>query len=402
SIEIREPALGGWTRRSLLALQSALCLALLFSAGLFSASLNRVMSLDYGVDLDRTLQVGYNLRRDSRTQADVKALYARALDQVQQLPGVERAALSQEYPFNSGSGIAPFTADASQEQLWKGRPGGVGYTTYAGAHFFSALGTTSLIGRDFTEDDKSGSPRVTILNGPLAQLLFPKGNALGQCIFLGPDRECFRVVGIVGGVWKIIALDRGRMAVYLPLAQDFSKTPGALMVRVQGNRAAVLSDIRRTMQSIESGLPAVSVKFAGELLAREVRPWRLGATMFVGFALVALVIAAIGVYGVVSFATTQRMPEIGIRLALGATGAHIVRLVAGSGIGAVLGGLAVGAAASLIASRWMGAVLYQTSPRDPFILAEAALVLLAIAATAIVRPLVRALRLNPAIVLRAE
>jgi putative ABC transport system permease protein len=146
----------------------------------------------------------------------------------------------------------------------------------------------------------------------------------------------------------------------------------------------------------------VNVSRARDLVDYEFRPWKLGATLFAGFSAVALIIAAIGLYGVVSFTTTLRTREIGVRVALGAPGADIMRVVAGAGLGSVVVGLIVGSVASLVASRSMGDVLYQTSPRDPGVLVQTAAVLLIVAVIAVVVPVIRALRLAPAAILRAE
>ena len=400
--ETRDDRRGGsWTRGSLLALQSALCVALLFSAGLFARSLGRVLALDLGVDMDRTVQIGFNIPRGVRSPEERQALYESALERLRTHPVVERVALAESAPFQSGSGAAPFTAELTQEEFWAGG-GDAAYSKSVGAGFFEAVGAASLVGRDFTDADRAGTPRVAIVNRNLATRLFPGRDALGQCIFLYESRECYRVVGILGGTWKMRALDRDRMAVYLPLAQTERAVPGALLVRTRGAPGPVLGQLRTAVQSVATDLPAVSVKRASELVDWEFRPWRLGATLFAGFSAVALIIAAVGLYGVVAFTTTQRTREIGVRMALGARGAHIARVVSGAGLGAVIVGLIVGAAASLVASRWMGDVLYQTSPRDPVVLAQTAGVLLAVAAVAVIVPVVRAVRLPPAAVLRSD
>jgi predicted permease len=390
-----------WTRGSLLALQSGLCVALLFSAGLFAKSLDRVLSLDLGVELDRTIQLSFNIPRGSRTPVEQQSLYDRALERVQAHAGVERAAISGANPFKSGRGAGPFTAEKTRRELW---PYGeeVGYTTAVGAGFFASVGAASLEGRDFTEQDRAGAPRVAIINANLAARLWPRGGALGNCLFMDETRECYRVVGVLGGVWKLQALDRTKMAMYTPLAQTPDALPGALLVRARGDAGPMLAQLRATVQSIEPDLPAVNISRATDLVASEFRPWRLGATMFGGFSAVALIIAAIGLYGVVSFTTTLRTREIGVRRAVGAPARDIIRVVAGSGLGWVVAGLIVGSGASLIASGWMGDLLYQTSPHDPAVLAQTAGVLLIVAAIAIVAPVLRALRLAPATILRAE
>jgi predicted permease len=391
---------GAWTRNSLLALQSGLCVALLFSAGLFAKSLSRVLALDLGVELDRTVQVSFNVPSRTWTAADLQSLYDRALGRVRAHSGVERAALSVSNPYQSGMAAGPFTAEQTFKELWG--KGESAYATAVGAGFFASVGAASLVGRDFTDDDKAGAPRVAIVNANLAARLWPRGSALGTCLFMDETRECYRVVGVLGGVWKLQALDRTKMTIYTPLAQTPDVSPGALLVRTRGAVGPMLAQLRSTVQSIEPDLPAVNVSRARDLVDYEFRPWKLGATLFAGFSAVALIIAAIGLYGVVSFTTTLRTREIGVRVALGAPGVDIMRVVAGAGLGSVVAGLIVGSGASLVASRWMGDVLYQTSPRDPGVLVQTAAVLLIVAVIAVVVPVVRALRLAPAAILRSE
>jgi predicted permease len=400
---IRDDRRGGArTRAALLALQSALCVCLLFGAGLFARSLSRLLALDLGVELDRTVQLSFRLPRGARTPEQQRALYERALERLRADGAVERAALAGRPPYQAGMGIGPFTAERTQRELWEGK-GEVAYESAVGAGFFRTVGAASLRGRDFTDADRPGAPLVVILNRNLTLRLWPDGDALGRCVFLYEDRGCYRVVGVLGGVWKFRALDRSKMTVYLPLAQTPDETPQAVLVRTRGLAAgAVLAQLRSEMQRVEPDLPAVEVSLARDLVAPEFRPWRLGATLFGGFSAIALVIAAVGLFGVVSFTMTLRTREIGIRMALGARGSNIARVVAGAGIGAVVTGLVLGSAASLIGSRWMGDVLYQTSPRDSAVLAGTAVVLLVVAAIAVIVPIVRALRLPPAAVLRAE
>ena len=393
---------GAWTRGALVALQSGLCVALLFSAGLFAKSLSRVLALDLGVELDRTVQLSYNIPRGSRTPAERQSLYDRALERVRAQAGVEQAALSVSAPFQSGSGASPFTAEQTHSELWEGK-GEVAYATAVGAGFFRTVGAASLVGRDFTDSDKAGAPLVAIVNANLAARLWPGGGALGKCLFQDEKtRECYRVVGVLGGVWKLRALDRSKMAIYTPLAQTPTASPGALLVRTRGAPGPMLAQLRATVQGVEPDLPAVNVSPARDLVDREFRPWRLGATLFAGFSAIALIIAAVGLFGVVSFTMTLRTREIGVRMALGARGSSIMRVVAGSGLVAVVAGLVVGSAASLVAARWMGDVLYETSPRDPVVLAQTAGVLLFVAVVAVVVPVMRALRLAPAAILRSE
>jgi predicted permease len=391
-----------WTGHALLALQSGLCVALVFMAGLFAKSLDRVLSLDLGVDMERTVQISLNIPRGSRPLAEQQALYELALERVQEHPAVEHAALSVAEPFRSGMGSGPFTPEQSRSELW---PVGseVAYRSAVGAGFFRAVGA-SLEGRDFTDADASGAPPVVILSNNLAARLFPSGNALDNCVFLDEPGICYRVVGVIGGVWKLSALDRDKMAVYTPLLQTPGPVTfaGALLVRSRGSAGPMIAQLRSIVQDLDPNLPAASLSRMTDLLAWEIRPWRLGAILFASFSAVALLVAAVGVYGAVAFTTALRTREIGVRVALGAGTTHVVRIAAGAGFGAVAVGIVVGSAVTLMATRGMGDVLYQTSPTDPVVLAQTAGLLVAVAASAVFAPVVRALRFDPATMLRSE
>ena len=391
---------GRGTRRALLALQAGLCLALLFVAGLFATSLRRVESLDLGVDLDRAIQLTINLPPGRRTAAEIRAIYERARDVLASHPDVERATLSGASPFMSGSGAGPRTAERSFADLWTNRE--VAYRSTVGPGFFSTVGAQSLRGRDFDEHDRPGAQAVAIINAPLARHLWPGKDAIGECMWLDDAPACIRVVGVLGGVWKFSALKRNQMAMYLPLAQDPTASPGALFIRPRGDARAFLGQARTIVQAVHPDLPAVRAVLARDIVDPEFRPWRLGATVFSAFAAVALLIASIGLYGVVSVSTAMRLKEIGIRMALGAGWGHVIRVVVGEGLLSVACGLVAGSLLAAMASRWLSGVLFETSPGDAAVLIQTALILLTVAAAAVTLPAIRALATNPAKVLRSE
>ncbi|MCC6774899.1 MAG: ABC transporter permease [Gemmatimonadaceae bacterium] len=421
-------------RAGLVALQSALCVALLFFAALFADSLRRVQQLDLGLALTQTLQVRFNLPRpalvvpppagatlprgpavaplpDSGLPAratdaprrDRALLYARARDAAVQLPGVVRAAVAEPHPYRAGRAVAPWTAAQSAQELWGTSE--VPFITAVGAGFFGTVGARSLHGRDFAETDAAGGAPVVILNAPLARRLFPDRPppaAVGACVWYTEHRPCARVVGVLEGVWKFDALARDRLVLFVPLAQVTDVGPGALLLQVRGDARAAMPAVRRALQSLRPDLRAVTVELAADLVERDVRPWRLGATLFGLFGAVAAALAGIGVYGLVAYTTRWRLRELGIRRALGAGPGALLGTVAREGVTAVTVGLAVGISGALVGSRWVGALLYETAPRDPWLLAATAIALLGVAGLAMVRPLWRALQTNPAIVLRQE
>jgi ABC-type antimicrobial peptide transport system permease subunit len=204
------------------------------------------------------------------------------------------------------------------------------------------------------------------------------------------------------GFWKMNVLERDRMAVYLPLAQVPGTIPGILFVRTRVAPDVATPRIRAVVQTLRPDLPAANIVLMRDVVAPQFRPLRLGASVFSAFAAVALLIAMIGLYGVVAAAAALRVKEIGVRIALGARRGHVVRTVAAEGVPAVVAGFAVGAAVLTVASRWFDGVLFETSPGDPAVILQTAVALLAVALLALLMPSMRALRTNPADVLRSE
>ena len=382
------------SRRLLLTVQACLCLVLLFLAGLFATSLHRAQALDLGVDIDRTIQVTLGAGPGT---GDRGAIFANARDALMAHPNVEAAAVAEASPFMSGFGVSPRTLGLSEQDA------PIAYGSHVGAGFFAAIGAVSLRGRDFTEADRRGAPPVAIINAPLAVRLWPNGDALGQCMRLDDDTQaCVRVVGVLDGFWKISVLERDRLAVYLPLAQVPDTTPGILFVRPRVPPDVAMPQVRAIIQGLRPDLPAANIVLMRDVVAPQFRPLRLGASVFSAFAAVALLIASIGLYAVVTAATALRLREIGIRIALGATRAHVVLTVLAEGVVSVVVGLAAGAAIVAIASRWLGGVLFETSPGDPAVVLQTAFALLVVSVLALTVPATRALRTNPVDVLRSE
>lgn len=391
----------GRTRSTLLGLQAALCLTLVFIAALFSSSLRRVEALDLGVDLDQTVQVTMNLSGGGRNPADNRQVYEDARAALATHPDVERVALADGSPFMSGGAASPWTNERGVKELWQ--PGDeLAYRSAVGPGFFSAAGTDTLRGRDFTNDDGIGAEAVAIVNAPLARHLWPARDAVGECLWIAEAPACLRVVGVIEGVWKFRALERNRMALYLPLAQVADANPSALFIRPRGDARTFLSQARTIVQSLRQDLPAARVVILGDVVDPEFRPWRLGAIVFMAMAAVAVLIASIGLYSIVAINTTFRVRELGIRIALGAHRGDLIRVVAGQSLVAVSLGLLGGTLVILAGSNAIGNVLFQTSPRDPAMFLGSILMMLLVSVIAIAGPTVRAGTTDPADVLRSE
>jgi putative ABC transport system permease protein len=320
---------------------------------------------------------------------------------IARLPGVERVGLA-ESPLMAGMEIHKiFLPDRDSVPRLLGLPP-LGSTVSSG--YLGAVGTHVVAGRGFTESDVIGSEPVIIVSTLMASTVWPGENALGKCImFSNRSEPCRRVVGIVSEGHLIQIIEQPMMRYYLPLAQWPLATLGEIVIRVAPARTAVVSE--QVLGLLVAGLGDwAHPRFTSmrERLAPQLRPWRLGVSLFGGAALLALVVAAVGVYSTISYTIAQRTHEMGVRVALGARGADILRLVVGEGVRVVLVGVAVGAGIALALGKLMASVLYATSPRDPVVLAATAATLLLVAVLACVIPAWRATRVDPVTALRAE
>jgi hypothetical protein len=329
------------------------------------------------------------------------------LDRVRAIPGVVDVALAEGNPYQGGHAVSLHTPEHDEDYYMHGMyypP----MLTLVDSNFFQVVGA-SLHGRGFSATDVRGTPSVVIINEPAAHLLWPDGEALGKCMFLdtggtGLRGSCFTVIGVTHGYWYRDILDRDRPMVYLSLGQFTNGLgrPGGLFIATRGDAAAIIPAVRAAILGVRSDLPPVRVQRMRDLADPAVRPWRSAATMFSLFGAVALVIAAVGLYAVVAFSAAQRSTEIAVRIALGAHARNVLATVAGDGLRTVAIGLAVGATAALGIRHWIGPLLFQTSPGDPRIIAGVAALLLGVALLAVVAPTVRALRRDPATVLRVD
>lgn len=401
---------GSRIRFALLATQSALCMAMLVIAGLFALSLRRATKLDLGLDIKHTIRALVKLDGLSLSNEAVDATYDEFLRRVRSLRGVEAAALASSDPYAAGRAVAAHTPERDADYLWPPTGTQVAIEAAVGDGFFRAVGARSLRGRDFEATDDRGSARVAIVNSPLARILYPTSDALGQCVIL-PKRfddrggSCVTIVGVLSGVWYTTIANREKPMVYVPLAQregyDGVWRPQGLFVRTSGEPQPLVELIRRELQSVRSDLPAVKVTLMRDAVVSEIRPWQLGAGMFGLFGLLALVVAVVGLYGVVVFAAAQRRFEIAVRLALGARPRDILVEVAGRSLASLSLGLAIGTTAALLTRRWVGPLLFQTAPDDPGLIVATAALLLSVGFLATLVPTVRALRLDAATILKA-
>jgi predicted permease len=389
------------TRSALLVVQAALSVVLLVGAGLFVRSLLALNATRMGVDPHRVLTASMNLRAIGRTAEQSDEVYDQALARVLALPGMEHATIAATTPFGAswGTNVQVPGRDSLPEAQGP-------FYNAVGPGYFATLGTRILDGREFTEADSRSSQRVVVINATMARLVWPGRRAVGECIRIAVDSlPCATVVGVVEDIRRQGIFEGDTYFVHVPLTQDVLALHARhVLARPRSEPRAMLEPVRRAIQTAAPGLPYAKVQRIGDLsdLVTQLRPWRLAATLFAAFGVLALVLAAVGLYGVVSYSVAQRMREMGVRVALGAQRRHIAELVLRQGAGVTGLGVALGIIGALFGAKFATPLLYETSPRDPVIFGVVVVTLFAVALVASAVPALRATRADPIDALRSE
>jgi putative ABC transport system permease protein len=385
------------TRVALLVMQGALSVVLLVGAGLFVRSLHNVKSLRLGYDVDPVLIVDLRMRGVQLDSAHAVALRQQLLAAARAIPGVERAALHLTIPFWSSWNMDLKVAGIDSVSRL-----GSFYLNAVTPDYFATLGTRIIRGRGIQSQDTEHSPRAMVVSEAMARVLWPGKEAIGQCVRINADTvPCTYVVGIAENIKSNSLSDDADYFYYLSAAQ-FNLQQTGLFVRMHGDAARQAEAIRRQLQRLMPTPAYVVVTPFADVVGGEMRSWALGATMFVVFGVLALTLAAIGLYSVIAYNVVQRTHEMGVRIALGAQLRDVVRLVVGQGIRHGAGGIIIGGAIALGAARWFKPLLFDESPRDPLVYGIVTAVLLVVAVTASWIPARRAARVDPNVALRSE
>ena len=388
-------------RSTLLVFQAGLSVILLIGAGLFVKSLGLIRGMDSGMDLGLLVVASVDLKGAGYDSTQGLQLQNDAMDRIRRIPGVAGV---------TGTNTVPFWSNWAEDVRAEGMdtlpdfPGGGPYINAVGQDYFDVAGTPIRQGRGLTNDDRTGTPRVAVVGETMARMLWPEQSAIGKCLYISSDSApCTAIVGIAADAPRSSLLERDNAQYYVPAAQFM---PGnafeALFVRASGKAETIAEPVRQVLQRIAPDLPFVDVRPLWQLTERETRSWTMGATLFTIFGGMAMVVAAIGLYSVLSFGVARRTQEFGVRGALGATMGSIVMLVLGGGMRLILVGIALGYMVVLIGGRWMEPLLYHTSPRDPLVFGVVTVVLLISAALACLIPALRATRVTPMEALRSE
>jgi predicted permease len=389
------------TRGVLVVGQVALSIVLLIGATLLMKSLADLNRGDHGFKAANVLTMKIALP-PARYDADQKkaAFYDELVRRVQSLPGVRSAAVTLTLPMTGFSGTPVQRADGPPMQLNQ-RP--IGIIQNITPAYFRTLEIPLRRGREFTEHDSAGAAPVTMINESLAHRLWPEypngQNPVGQNIRIGVNPQPVEVVGIVADMHQASVSIEPRPGVYLPSAQDPPST-AMFAVRTEGNPLQFVNAVRSQVLAIDLDQPVSAVQTMQDVVEADLGQQRL-ITMLLGlFASVALLLAVVGIYGVIAFSVAQRIQEVGIRRALGAQQSDILRLVVGQGLGLTLAGVALGLGGAFALTRVLKSVLFRISATDPATFVGIALLFVVIALAASYIPARRAARIDPTTALR--
>jgi putative ABC transport system permease protein len=394
-------ALSHRTSRNLVVAEIALSLIVLVAAGLLVQSMIRLTTVPLGYKRHGLLTADISLPTSSYSNAaDWMRFWDRLGLKLGSLPGVQGVAFAPSLATSYGTG--PVTIDehgSSPRIVSASGPEPVSST------YFHVTGVPLLQGRMFSDLDRSGSIPVAVVNVAFATRFFPNG-ALGQRIKFGkPDAKTpwLTIVGVVGNVSRP-TLYMGysqEPCIYRPLRQN-AEAGLAMYVRTTGNPRAAESEIARAVIAVDNNLPVPTVQTVDESLAWYVAEPQFRAELFSVFSALALLLAAVGIYGVLSRRVSERIQEIGVRLALGAQRRDIIRMILGEGLLLVLIGLAIGAAGALGLTRFVRSLLFEIKPTDPATFVAVSLILASVALLACYIPARRAMRVDPMVALRYE
>jgi putative ABC transport system permease protein len=393
----------GRLRASLVVSEIALTLTLLVGAGLLLKSFHLLVNVDPGFQTGNALSFDLSLSETKYPDgARQSAFYEQLLSRLATLPGVTSASGILGLPFTQFGFSSSFKVE---EAPVPGEDEPSGQLRGVTRNFLPSVGVPLVAGRMFQETDRRSSPPVLLASATAARKLFPKGDAIGKHLSFGArwseDKIQGEIVGIVGDV-KTVSLDEAALPLFYALADQSASTDMAIVLKTSVPPATLAEAVRREVHALDPALPVSGLTTLEDVVSKSVSRPRFYAVLLASFACVALLLAAVGLYGVIAYGVTRRTREIGVRVALGARPQDVLALVVGEGARLLGLGLAAGLALAFAATRLLRGLLFGVSPTDPASLLLVAALLSTVALLACVLPARRAARLDPVDALRTE
>jgi predicted permease len=389
-------------RAGLLIIQAALSLVLVVGAALFVRSLDNIRGIDLGFAA-KSVTYAYPLFAvSSPTSIEIGSGLTEIAERLKAAPGVEAVATASSPPMRGYSGTSLFLPDRDSIPVARRRE----YPAFSRVSpgFFHTTGIRLIAGRDFDARDGAVANSAVIVSAMMARSFWPDRPAIGQCLIMGRrTNPCSIVVGVVTDAHRMTVIENPMMQFYVPLDQSADGAAAYVLFRTaRGAEASVSKFMSAELKRRFPTMTTPRVRSIAQSLEAEFRPWKLGATRFSVFGALALVVAAVGVFSVVSYAVSQRTHEMGIRIALGAKTRDILDLVIGGSVRTVAIGIVVGAAVAMLMGRLVESLLFGVTTTDPSAFVAASAILSAVAIVASSIPAWRAARIDPATSLRAE
>ena len=391
-------------RSVLVVAQISISLVVLIAAGLVVRTLQQLQTMNPGFDTQNALTMSFDLGLQGYDEARGQQFYRQLIERVKSLPGVESAAVMSYIPLSINYNSNNIFVEGKLAERGENAP--TAMTANAGPAYFKTMGTPIVQGRDFTEQDQEKSEKVAVVNEHFVRRLMPEVQSPAEAVgkrfsFEGASGPWVQIVGVAKAGKYFNIAEEPRPFVWTPLAQNYNSS-GIIVVRTKGNPEGMFGAVRSQVQSLDPNLPLFDVKTLTEHMKLALFPAKVAATVLGVFGLVALMLAAIGVYGITSYAVAQRTHEIGVRLALGAQLSDVLKLVLSHGLKLTIIGAVLGVLGAFLATRAITSVLYGVSATDPLTFGFVSVLLIGVALVASYVPARRATKVEPLIALRNE
>jgi predicted permease len=392
----------GWTRspfRSLLVVtEVALALVALVGAGLFVRSMQSAQRIDPGFESKKLFVFAFDLGALHYEEGRAQQYFRAAVDRARTVAGVDSATIASNFPLGGGLGRTVFPEGQDEASGYRGT---LTQLNDVAPNFFQTLRIPLVGGREFTDADRKNTRQVAIINQAMAYQFWPNQNAIGKRFHFFGETQLLEVVGVVRNTVVNNIGEEAQPLAYLPLTQDFAPAV-TMQVRTSGRPESTIAAVREQVQSLDTNLALTNLNTIEELIDQGLWAPRVGAALLAVFGALALLLAIIGVYGVLSYSVSQQTREIGIRMAMGARSGSVLSLIIGQGMRLAIVGLMLGLLIAFATMRVLSSLLFGVSAHDPFTFAGVSLILATAAILGCYIPARRAAKVNPITALRYE